>query len=136
MAEHDPMLKQMLDENPDMINMMTSSSAMEMLNDPQVVGMALGMSNRMNRGPTVSTLQGTAFPSPGGASQQPGGNSTGQSEPRPAQPNPSPLGGAFNMSEMMRLLNRMSISMLNECSSDGRHRNRPYLCWANWNAHD
>lgn len=110
LAEHDPSLKQMLEEHPEMIDMMTSQSTLEMLNDPQVVGMALGMANRMNRGPTVSTLQGSAFPTPGGSSPTPA-PAPGQATSQPAQPAPSPLGGGFNMMDMMRMLNRKTLGV-------------------------
>ena len=66
MINSNPMLKQMVDNNPQLATALNDPQTMQMMSDPNVINAAMGMMNRMGPNPLGAMMGGAgSFPSPG-----------------------------------------------------------------------
>ena len=91
-----PMLKEMVESNPELKSALSNPEVLRMLRDPQVINSAMGMMNRMGPSsfnPMMGNTQ--SFPAPGGGSNdnqspQSQTNQPNQTETSTTQPQPQP----------------------------------------------
>ena len=65
MINSNPMLRNMTEQNPELLTALRDPTTLQMLRDPQVISGAMGMLGRMNQNPLTMQGQQSNLPLPG-----------------------------------------------------------------------